>query len=302
MIRAAHLLLAVLLGLAAPLPARAAPAFRLEGFPPGAEAGLRAEAAAAYARARQWFGVELRGPVTIRWVRDAAEIRRLGVSSPGAVAGLALPESRLVALYAPALAARPGRVRPVLLHEICHLFFAEATARAELLPPRWLNEGIAMWISGDWDLGMDWRSGQDALLRDAMAAGGVLPFAELDVTFPDGPFFHVAYAQSLSFVEWMVRQGGETSLQRLLRLLDEDLDPEPAFAQVYGTSLPEAEEAWRDEIGGPGLLRRIPSAGTLITFLWIALALLVVARFVRTRIQLRRAPDDDDPAGTGGSG
>jgi hypothetical protein len=177
-------------------------------------------------------------------------------------------------------------------HELCHLLFAKATARAAVLPPRWLNEGIAMWRSGEWDLGLEWRSRDSSLLTDAAAAGSLVPFRELDSSFPRGPFFHVAYAQSLSFVEWLVKRGGAAELRRFVQRLDDDLDPEPAFLEVWGLSIEDAEEEWRKSLGRSGWFRLLPSSGTLVTMIWAVMGLLVIGKFIETRIRMRRAEEE----------
>jgi hypothetical protein len=268
------------------------PELVVEGAPASSRLAkrLRSDSGKAYRAAAAWFQVEVDSPVRVRWVTEAAEMSRYGVR-PGAVAGLAIPDERRVVLFAPALASKPGRIRAVLLHEFCHLLFARATAGAEVLPPRWLNEGIAMWRSGEWDLGLEWRANHTSVLTDAAAAGSIPSFRDLDASFPGGPFFHVAYAQSLSFIEWMIEREGQEGIRRLLVQLDEDLDPEPAFQAVYGLTLEEAEAEWRETLGG-GWFRFLPSAESLFTAMFAILGLLVVVKFVRTRIQLRRARDE----------
>ena len=294
-LRALSILLTALALLSLLPSARAAePDFRLEGFPSGALGARQDDCRRAYAKARDWFGIDLDSAVTVRWATDPMQLRRHGVRNPESVAGLAIADSNLVILSAAALAPHPERLRPVLAHEICHLFVGAATARAELLPPRWLNEGIAMSVSGEWDLGLAWMSNHDSLLRDAMAADGVMPFRALEVGFPVGPFFQLAYAQSLSFVEWIGARQGEDGIRRLLQLLDDDLDPEPAFLKIYGMSLSAAELEWQKSIRRPGWARWIPSAGTVISFVWITVGLLMAAKFVRTRIQMRNTPDDEE--------
>jgi hypothetical protein len=179
---------------------------------------------------------------------------------------------------------------------MAHLFIARSTEGATLLPPRWLNEGIAMWVSGEWDLGADWSTRRSALLRDALAAGGAPSLRELEGSFPEGPFFDVAYAQSQSFTEWMVGRRGEEGLRELLRRLDRDEEPERAFARVYGLTLEAAEAEWRESFGGPGWFRFVPSATTIVASVWTALALLMIVKWVRVRLQLRSAPDDEGDA------
>ncbi|HMB71187.1 MAG TPA: hypothetical protein VKU85_17890, partial [bacterium] len=146
-------------------PANALPEIRYVGFPEGLESVARRECEAAYEQAAEWFEAELPGPVTVRWAVDPDELRRRGIRNPEAVAGLANADAGLVLLSAPALASRPDRLHPVILHELAHLFVARVTEGAAVLPPRWLNEGIAMWVSGEWDLGADWRSNRATLLR-----------------------------------------------------------------------------------------------------------------------------------------
>jgi hypothetical protein len=292
--------LLILLALAPP--AVGLPEIRYVGFPDWMEPVARRECEAAYEQAADWFGAELSGPVTVRWAEDPDELRRRGISNPESVAGLADADAGLILLSAAALAPRSERLHPVLLHELAHLFVARVTEGAAVLPPRWLNEGIAMWVSGEWDLGTDWRSNRATLLRDAMAGGGTPSLRELETRFPTGPFFHVAYAQSLSFTEWMVRRRGENGLRELLRRLDRDEDLEPAFQHVYGMTLEDAERTWKDDVGGPAWFRRVPSASTIVTSLWALLALLMIVKWVRVRLQLRNAPDDEEPLRPGAVG
>lgn len=262
---------------------------RVAGAPPELARRLVAGTVRAYEEARPWFETELGSPVLVEWVTDDATLRRRG-GDPGSVSGLAIPSENRVVLVAGAL-QRPSRIHGVLVHELCHLLFAAATSGAEVAPPRWLDEGIAMWRSGEWDLGSPWQSTRSDLLADAAAAGSVVPLAELDASFPTGPFFHVAYAQSLAFVEWLVRRDGEEALREWLRRLDQDLDPEPSFAGVYGLPLADAEAAWRRTLERGGWLRLLPSGATLFTLMFVVLGLLVVVKFVRMRLQLRRADE-----------
>ena len=44
---------------------------------------------------------------------------------------------------------------------------------------------------------------------------------------------------------------------RLLRRLDEYLDPDPAFQSVYGLTLEEAEREWRAELAGGPITRLV---------------------------------------------
>ena len=270
---------------------------RLEGVGPSSDFRVRLELESrhAYARAAAWFGEELSGPVTVAWVTDEGELGGLAVENPGAIAGAAQPSGQRILLFAPALAPRPERVPTVLLHEFCHLLFARATAGAAVEPPRWLDEGLATWLSGDWDLGLAYRGDHESLLLDATAAGSVIPFRRLDGRFPSGPLFSLAYAQSRSFVEWLAARDDEAGLRRFLDLLDRDVDPEPAFEEAWGLTLEAAEKRWKRGLGRSGPLRFLPSGRSMFAFGSVLAAVLVLVRWIRVRRQLHRMKDEEAP-------
>jgi hypothetical protein len=299
-IRSAALAVAALLALALPGLLQASDAEDPVLFVHGVDAGsglatlLKTEATSALREFGEWFGTPVKGPVSIHWAATREDLLARVGRDPGPVAGVALSHRSEIVLFAPALASRPDRISRVLRHEACHLVFAAATAGAEVEAPRWLNEGMAMWKSGEWDLGMEWKD-HASLVRDAAAAGSLFRLEQLDATFPTGPFFHVAYAQSLSFVEWMVRHGGENGVRRFVDRLDRDEDPLPAFEAVYGLTLSEAEDAWRDDVIGSGL-GRLPSGQVLVNAMFWGLGLLMMGRFAWVRWKLRRAQDEEDEA------
>ncbi len=293
---------ALLAAVTLPGVAFASPRWRIEGLPPSAPfaATLEREAEEAHAASSAWFREELDGTVTIVWVTGSTPPPEYRVAVSAPVAGLAVPSRDLILLFAQAIGSRPDKLRPVLLHEMCHLLLAVHTDRADLAPPRWLDEGLAMWISGTWDLGLDWRSDDTSLLADAAAAGSLIPFDDLDSSFPSGPFFHLAYAQCHSFVARLVTEhGGEENVRRLLRRLASDDDFPAAFRATYGVEFTEVEHDWRASIRPSGPFGRIPSAATLTVFGGVLAGLLVAVRFVQVRRRLAQpepAPSDSPPA------
>jgi hypothetical protein len=171
---------------------------------------------------------------------------------------------------------------------MCHLEVHAATVHAELSPPRWLDEGLAMWISGTWDLGFDWRADNSSLLTDAVAAGTLLPLKELESSFPQGPFFALAYAQSHSFISWLAKGHGEERLRDLLRRLDRDADFDSAFSAAFGRSFAEAERDWRRSLKSRGLIDFLPSAETLWICASVIVGILVLVRFIQVRRRLAK--------------
>jgi len=272
------------------------PVWFIEGVP--LESGLRTfllkEAGAFYEREAAWFGRPVEGAITVAWIEDPGEFGRRSGMEPSMVGGVARAGRNEILLNATSFASRPDRIRGVLHHELVHLFFAAATSGAEVEAPRWLNEGIAMWRSGEWDLGLEQHRRHADVLRDAGAAGTLFALDDLDAAFPGGAFFAVAYAQSISFVEWLLARGGEEGLRAYLARLDTDEDPSPAFRAVYGISLEDAEREWRRSITG-GALGRLPSGralfGAFTTLFGFGLLIRFAARRIRARLRERAAED-----------
>jgi hypothetical protein len=252
---------------------------------------LEREAASAEEHASSWFGSSLQAPVTLEWATRSDELHRRGWNGSQTIAGLAVPSESRIVLFAPALASRPDRMRSVLLHEVVHLHVHASTVNAELSPPRWLDEGLAMWISGTWDLGFDWRANDSSLLTDAAAARTLLPFEDLDASFPAGPFFALAYAQSHSFISWIVEHHGEESLRAILRGLDRNLELDASFATATGRGFSDAEREWRHSIERRGPLGFLPSAQTLWVAGSVLVGMLMLVRFVQIRRRLARPED-----------
>jgi hypothetical protein len=242
---------------------------------------LEREARSAESFSASWFHQPLETLVALEWATDSGSLQRYGWNGSQTVAGLAVPSQSRIILFAPALSSRPDRIRSVLLHEMVHLHVHAATVHGDLSPPRWLDEGLAMWISGTWDLGFDWRANDSSLLTDAAAAGTLLPLEKLDSSFPEGPFFALAYAQSYSFVSWLVEQHGEDSLRSLLRGIDRNLDFDAAFAAAMGTSFQDEEEEW-------------PSSQALWIFGSVLVGLLMLVRFIQIRRRLARPEDSPE--------
>lgn len=257
------------------------------------EAFLRREVVGLHAEEAAWFGRTLPGEVTIDWVVDGPEFQRRTGRNPGAVGGVARADRGEIVLNASSFASNPQRIRSVLHHELVHLFFYEATRRAEIEPPLWLNEGIAMWRSGEWDLGFSPRQQHGDVLRDALAAGSLFSLAQLDHRFPDGRFFTVAYAQSRSFVEWLLARSGEDGLRNFLAELNRDRELEEAFLAVYGQSLEAAEASWRRSLGG-GIASRIPSGGALFGAFTALFSVLMMVRFVALRLRSKRRREEEE--------
>ncbi len=102
-----------------------------------------------------------------------------------------------------------------LTHEYAHIYLGNMCP--ERLP-RWLEEGIAMHLAGDWQI-------NDAVsLALARILGRHIPLAELEHTFPAEPgAMHLAYLQSYSVVNYLLKQRYKGA--KIQVLVDDLTDP-----------------------------------------------------------------------------
>ncbi len=114
-----------------------------------------------------------------------------------------------------------------LVHELTHAFVSDRTRG---IAPRDLHEGLAQFMEGKRAAAVYSPAQLQALA--AGRAGGVGGF----------------YAESLSFVEFLVAQRGQGGINDLLRAMAETGNVDEAYRQVYGRDLQGTRRAWRDRI------------------------------------------------------
>lgn len=171
------------------------------------------------------------------------------VIGPGArenVGGEAHPDIRtLFANISPASIDHPW-VGVVIPHELTHLVFDTAVANPYHYPPRWLNEGIAVLFSEGFS--EPHRRDVDAAVR----AGSVMPLQALAAQFPTtADQFFLAYAESVSAVDFLVREHGQPALVSLVRSYADGRTDDEAFRTAIGADIAGFERDWLTSIGAP---------------------------------------------------
>jgi hypothetical protein len=137
----------------------------------------------------------------------------------------------------------------VLPHEIAHQIFFQLTDNAYVIPPTWLNEGIAQY--NEW---VD-HSYEEELVADAAAEERLLPMPMIVGGFPPDDRVYLAYAQSYSLVKMLIETYGWEAMGRYLNAYKTapiSFDEEVAFEEVYGLSFDDFLAAWLDAIGAVG--------------------------------------------------
>lgn len=206
--------------------------------------------------------------LTIYLVRDLDTL-----ASPGSVvreewvAGFADDERMTIGVRAQEAESGIRGIRAVLRHELAHLALSRATAGRA---PRWLHEGYAQLVSGSFDAGEAWR------LRFYFLSAGGGTLDRLTVGFPRGEqSARTAYLLSYTAVQELYRRGGSAGLRRFFEGLRGGATVDGAMRQVYGVTLAQFEEQWKESVSDRyGWLYLISRA----TFFWsvIAVAVLVI--------------------------
>ena len=131
-----------------------------------------------------------------------------------AVLGIAYPEQGVIVLKAPELAEGPKDYKGTVRHELVHVLLARNVDMAHV--PRWLNEGIAMVLSGEH------RYESTARIAQMYLSGKLIEYRNLELVFlsPGRELeFGDAYAQSLSMTRHLSRLLGEDGFWEFVRSL-----------------------------------------------------------------------------------
>jgi len=146
-------------------------------------------------------------------------------------------------------------------HELAHHVFDQATRNPYHEAPTWLNEGVAVLVAED---GPETRAAE---LNVAVREGAVLPLEALTEAFPrvSGPF-SLAYAESVSAVDFLIERYGRGAVAELARLYRGGASDDEAFGAVTGGTLGEFDAAWLAHNGAdapPAYGPQPPPAGPL---------------------------------------
>lgn len=297
--RAAPLLLLTVLIALAPLPCRALELSRIEG--PGAvvlcEPRLVPEGRVVlglYPSVRKGLEAAFGWEVDFRPVIVLAGTRKTFRDMAGndSFVAFAIPGRQVIAIDHTRMGEHPFTLEITLRHELCHLLLHRRMGGTGM--PRWLDEGIAQWISG----GIPELAAipRESLLTSAALTGSLLSLASLDRSFPrDDRGLALAYGQSRSVVEYIVRNYGRNGVLNILEAMRKGADLQGAIEVSLMLTPLELEKAWRSEqLGLTALLAYL--AVHLYTILFLLAALLTFWGYIRAVLRKRRLREEPEDA------
>jgi hypothetical protein len=132
----------------------------------------------------------------------------------------------------------------VVPHELTHLVFNTATSNPYHEPLHWLNEGLADYIAVGYD------GGARANVERAARTGDLMPLRALVGQFPStSDRFSLAYDESVSAIDYMVRTYGQSALVGLIRSYADGISDDAAFSAALGADTAGFEAGWLADIG-----------------------------------------------------
>ena len=204
----------------------------------------------------------------------AGEDSTVAQNTPDWIAGFAYPSLGVAVLFPERSPAYPdSNFEDLVLHEVSHILTARAAGGRAV--PRWLDEGLALFI------GRPWQLEDRSRLTWAMLWEKEVPLAELERRFnSDRSSASRAYAISGAFVHDLVRKRGPDSAAAILSGISLGLPFPEAFRRAVGASLEQAEEYFWEYHSL--WYRWVPILSSSMA-LWIAISLLALVAFRRRR-------------------
>jgi len=190
-------------------------------------------------RASELLGTSLDEPVDL-FVYDTEEALRTAVSpNRENVAGQAHAAIQTMFVWIPGDRSASDFAGPLVAHELTHLVFDAATTNPYRGVPRWLDEGVAVYLSEGYN--SYWKSFVDGAVADR----SVIPLDGLSGLFPSSADqFYLAYGESVAAVDFFVRTHTEQTLWQLVSSYARGLSDDEAFTQATGADMAAFNAAW----------------------------------------------------------
>ena len=139
-----------------------------------------------------------------------------------------------------------SQIEGIVSHEVTHLLVAQAGEGPGKRVPDWLNEGLAEY--GNIQPGVSY----DLAVLRAVRTDTLYPLVQLANRPGEPEAVIVFYGHSRQVVDFMIDTFGPRKISDLLReFRDGDLNFEDTLEQVYGYTLTEIDNMWRDSLGLP---------------------------------------------------
>jgi hypothetical protein len=189
------------------------------------------------------FGWRVNFRPTILLVKNAEDFQRLAGSK--LIVAFAIPQRNLMVIDNSKMKTHPFSMEITLKHELCHLLLNGHIRRKNL--PRWLDEGIAQWVSGG--IAEIIMNQKRSILHEAALSGKHIRIRALTENFPpEKKALFLAYEESRSLVEYIIGHFGIDGILAILKHLKDGKDIDEAIFETLSISFDELERRWHQHL------------------------------------------------------
>ena len=190
----------------------------------------------------------------------------IGGKFPDWGAAAAFPERKLIAIKSPTRFNINRSLEELLAHEYAHLVTSHTSGFHS--PPRWLDEGLSMFVS------MEWSWSDNLAMSKAAVFGQYVSFEEIERVnrFSEGKA-HVAYAQSYLAVTFLIDNYTKNAVRVFLNEVALGKSPEIALYVATGSTPEEFEGDFRAHLNGRF---NVLSLFMDTIFFWLGLAIIAI--------------------------
>lgn len=189
------------------------------------------------------LGVTLDKPVDL-YVYDTEDAMRSAISpNRENIAGEAHPA--IDTMYVNIAPNDPGNFPDtVIKHELTHLVLHRAVDNPYNGVPRWLDEGVAVYLSEGYT---DYWKG---FVNGAVANKSLIPLQGLAGLFPSVQSeFYLAYGEAVASVDYFIRTYGDQTFWNLVKSYGAGVSDDDAFTAATGSNVDAFDKAWFESLG-----------------------------------------------------
>ena len=189
--------------------------------------------------------------------------------------GVAYPDLNLIIIKSPR-AQKKGHIdiAKVFKHELTHIILGRAFQGRERVP-RWLHEGLAMYISREWNFS------RISVMTRAVLTDTLIPLSSITHSFPrEAERAALAYSESFYLISFLISKYDKYNFHRFIKVYSGGSDLKSALLEVYGVKWEDFEGKWKKYLK----LRFswIPLF-TSTTTLWFLVSMLFILGYLKKR-------------------
>jgi hypothetical protein len=238
-------------------------------------------------RIAETFGREIRFESEVVLTRNREAFRK--VTGSDKILAFAVPGQNLIVLDVTRVYTKPFTLETTLRHELCHLLLHHNIERDSL--PRWIDEGVCQWASGG--IAELMSEGGKMRLTAAAVSDRLIPLSQLERFPRDDDGLLLAYEESKSFVEFVIREYGKDSMLTLLGDIQDGMTIDESTQKRFSMTLHELEKNWGAQLKRKSMWFSYLS-NNLYAVLFLFAALLTVYGFLRFLKKKREYVDEEE--------